>query len=184
MSQSRSEPCDAAALTAQPSPDRSNDGLPGLASVCCSRSPPCWGLAPPWHRPPPGSRPAAITLGDSLFHSKGNCYACHGANAQGAVGPNLTDAEWIHSDGSYDAIVKQITTGVTAEESKSKIPMPPKGGSQITDDEVEGGGGIRLLAEPQEAVLTRRLRPLHAAFEGRTQVRPFRYLPAMTTSQR
>ena len=86
---------------------------------------------------PAAVTPAAIALGDSLFHSKGNCYACHGANAQGAVGPNLTDAEWIHSDGSYDAIVKQITTGVTAEESKSKVPMPPKGGSQITDDEVK-----------------------------------------------
>ena len=86
---------------------------------------------------PAGVTPAAIALGDSLFHSKGNCYACHGANAQGAVGPNLTDAEWLHSDGSYEAIVKQITTGVTAEESKSKIPMPPKGGSQITDDEVK-----------------------------------------------
>jgi mono/diheme cytochrome c family protein len=86
---------------------------------------------------PAGVTPAAITLGDSLFHSKGNCYACHGANAQGAIGPNLTDAEWLHSDGSYDAIVKQITTGVTAAESKSKIPMPPKGGSQITDDEVK-----------------------------------------------
>jgi mono/diheme cytochrome c family protein len=86
---------------------------------------------------PAAMTPAAIALGDSLFHSKGNCYACHGANAQGAVGPNLTDAEWIHSDGSYDAIVKQITTGVTAEESKSKVPMPPKGGSQITDDEVK-----------------------------------------------
>ena len=86
---------------------------------------------------PAGVTPAAIALGDSLFHSKGNCYACHGANAQGAVGPNLTDAEWLHSDGSYDAIVKQITTGVTAEESKSKVPMPPKGGSDITDDEVK-----------------------------------------------
>ena len=86
---------------------------------------------------PAGVTPAAIALGDSLFHSAGNCYACHGVNAQGAVGPNLTDAEWIHSDGSYDAIVKQITTGVTAEESKSKIPMPPKGGSSITDDQVK-----------------------------------------------
>ena len=86
---------------------------------------------------PAAVTPAAITLGDSLFHSKGNCYACHGANAQGVVGPNRTDAEWIHSDGSYDAIVKQITTGVTAEESKSKVPMPPKGGSQMTDDEVK-----------------------------------------------
>jgi cbb3-type cytochrome c oxidase subunit III len=80
---------------------------------------------------------AAVAQGDSIFHSKGNCYACHGANAQGAVGPNLTDAEWIHSDGSYDAIVKQVTNGVTKEESKSGIPMPAKGGSSITDDEVK-----------------------------------------------
>ena len=81
--------------------------------------------------------PAALATGDTIFHSKGNCYACHGANAEGAVGPNLTDAEWIHSDGSYDAIVKQVTTGVTKEESKSGIPMPAKGGSAITDDEVK-----------------------------------------------
>jgi cbb3-type cytochrome c oxidase subunit III len=95
------------------------------------------GARPALAQAPAAVTPAAIALGDSLFHSKGNCYACHGANAQGAVGPNLTDADWIHSDGSYDAIVKQITTGVTAEESKSKIPMPPKGGSQITDAEVK-----------------------------------------------
>jgi mono/diheme cytochrome c family protein len=95
------------------------------------------GARPAVAQAPSAVTPAAIALGDSLFHSKANCYACHGANAQGVVGPNLTDAEWIHSDGSYDAIVKQITTGVTAEESKSKIPMPPKGGSQITDDEVK-----------------------------------------------
>ena len=95
------------------------------------------GARPAAAQAPAAVTPAAIALGDSLFHSKGNCYACHGANAQGTVGPNLTDAEWIHSYGSYDAIVKQITTGVTAEESKSKIPMPPKGGSQITDDEVK-----------------------------------------------
>jgi cbb3-type cytochrome c oxidase subunit III len=81
--------------------------------------------------------PAAIAQGDSIFHSKGNCYACHGSNAQGAVGPNLTDAEWIHSDGSYEAIVKQVTTGVPQAESKSGIPMPAKGGSSITDDEVK-----------------------------------------------
>jgi mono/diheme cytochrome c family protein len=95
------------------------------------------GARPAVAQAPAAVTPAAVTLGDSLFHSKGNCYACHGANAQGAVGPNLTDAEWVHSDGSYDAIVKQITTGVTAEQSKTKIPMPPKGGAQITDDEVK-----------------------------------------------
>jgi mono/diheme cytochrome c family protein len=95
------------------------------------------GARPAVAQAPAAVTPAAIALGDSLFHSKANCYACHGANAQGVIGPNLTDAEWIHSDGSYDAIVKQITTGVTAEESKSKVPMPPRGGSQITDDEVK-----------------------------------------------
>ena len=95
------------------------------------------GASPVLAQAPAAVTPAAIAQGDSIFHSKGNCYACHGANAQGAVGPNLTDAEWIHSDGSYDAIVKQVTTGVTKEESKSGIPMPAKGGSSITDDEVK-----------------------------------------------
>jgi mono/diheme cytochrome c family protein len=86
---------------------------------------------------PAGVTPAAIAKGDSIYHKTGNCYACHGANAQGAVGPNLTDSTWIHSDGSYDAIVKQITTGVPQTESKSGIVMPPKGGSTISDDDVK-----------------------------------------------
>jgi mono/diheme cytochrome c family protein len=95
------------------------------------------GTRPALAQAPAAVTPALIAQGDSIFHSKGNCYACHGANAQGAVGPNLTDAEWIHSDGSYDAIVKQVTTGVPQNESKSGIMMPPKGGSSITDDEVK-----------------------------------------------
>jgi cbb3-type cytochrome c oxidase subunit III len=86
---------------------------------------------------PAGVTPAAIAKGDSIFHKTGNCYACHGANAQGAVGPNLTDSTWIHSDGSFDAIVKTITTGVPQNESKSGIVMPPKGGSTISDDDVK-----------------------------------------------
>jgi mono/diheme cytochrome c family protein len=95
------------------------------------------GTRPAVGQAPAGATPAVIAQGDSIFHSKGNCYACHGANGQGAVGPNLTDAEWLHSDGSYDAIVKQVTNGVPQAESKSGIPMPPKGGATITDDEVK-----------------------------------------------
>jgi mono/diheme cytochrome c family protein len=95
------------------------------------------GVRPAVAQAPASPTPAMIAEGDSIFHSSGNCYACHGANAQGAVGPNLTDAEWLHSDGSYDAIVKQITTGVPQAESKSGIMMPPKGGSSITDDQVK-----------------------------------------------
>jgi cytochrome c oxidase cbb3-type subunit III len=86
---------------------------------------------------PAGVTPEAIAKGDSIFHGPGNCYACHGTNAQGVVGPNLTDAEWIHGDGSYDFIVATVTSGIPKEQSKSGIMMPPKGGSTITDEQVK-----------------------------------------------
>jgi mono/diheme cytochrome c family protein len=81
--------------------------------------------------------PELVAKGDELFHASANCYACHGSNAQGLVGPNLTDAEWIHSKGSYDDIVAQINHGVPKEESKSGIVMPPKGGATLSDDDVK-----------------------------------------------
>ncbi len=88
-----------------------------------------------------GSSPAVtsalITRGDSLYHGPGNCYACHGTKGEGLVGPNLIDAEWIHSKGTYDEIVVQINDGVPKEKSKSGIPMPPKGGSTISDEDVK-----------------------------------------------
>lgn len=86
---------------------------------------------------PAGVTPEAIAKGDSIYHKTGLCYACHGANGEGTVGPNLTDAEWIHGDGSYDMIVATVTAGVPKEKAKSGIVMPPKGGSTITDDEVK-----------------------------------------------
>jgi cbb3-type cytochrome c oxidase subunit III len=81
--------------------------------------------------------PAAIAKGDTIFHKTGLCYACHGSNAEGAVGPNLTDAEWLHGDGSYDMIVATVTSGVPAEKAKKGIQMPPKGGSAISDEDVK-----------------------------------------------
>ncbi|MBA3893559.1 MAG: cytochrome c [Gemmatimonadales bacterium] len=86
---------------------------------------------------PAGVTPAAIATGDTIFHKSGLCYACHGTNAEGGVGPNLTDGEWLHGDGSYDTIVATVTTGVPADKAKKGIPMPPKGGSSITDEEVK-----------------------------------------------
>ena len=90
-----------------------------------------------------GTLPAGVTQemvdkGKAIFAGAGNCYACHGQNAQGMLGPttNLTDATWVHSDGSYPRIAEYIKYGVTKEQSKSGIPMPPRGGSKITDEEV------------------------------------------------
>lgn len=81
--------------------------------------------------------PELIAKGDTVFHKSGLCYACHGNNAEGSVGPNLTDGEWVHGDGSVEAIAQTIITGVPQEKAKSGIMMPPKGGSSISEDEVK-----------------------------------------------
>lgn len=83
------------------------------------------------------SSSALIARGDAVFHGPGNCYACHGTKAEGLVGPNLTDSEWIHSKGTLEDIEAQISHGVPKEESKSGIPMPPRGGSTISDEDVK-----------------------------------------------
>jgi cbb3-type cytochrome c oxidase subunit III len=86
---------------------------------------------------PSGVTQAMVDKGNEIFHKQGLCYACHGQDAKGLVGPNLTDDVWIHSKGSLDEIVVQINKGVTKEEAKSGVPMPAKGGSSISDDEVK-----------------------------------------------
>lgn len=83
------------------------------------------------------ANPAVITRGEAVYHGPGNCYACHGSKGAGSLAPSLADAEWIHSKGSYDEIVAQINSGVAKEQSKSGIPMPPKGGGTISDDDVK-----------------------------------------------
>jgi mono/diheme cytochrome c family protein len=84
--------------------------------------------------------PQQIALGDSIFHGQvagGTCTACHGQDAKGtAIAPNLTDAEWLNGDGSYDFIVKTITNGVP-QPKQHPAPMPPKGGASLTDDQVK-----------------------------------------------
>ena len=88
---------------------------------------------------PEGVTAEMIAEGNTLFHGAGICLTCHGQNGTGVtgLGPALGDAEWLHSDGSYDAIVAQITKGVTAAESKTGVAMPAKGGSPITDEQVK-----------------------------------------------
>ena len=83
--------------------------------------------------------PKLIALGDSIFHGQvggATCYACHGQDAKGsAVGPNLTDGEWLNTDGSLEGITKTVQTGVPAPK-KAPAPMPPMGGASLTPDQV------------------------------------------------
>lgn len=88
---------------------------------------------------PAGVTPAMVEKGKTIWKGTGLCFACHGPEALGAVGPNLADKEWIHvKDGDYAGIVALVTKGITAAEAKlGKGPMPAKGGSQISDEDVK-----------------------------------------------
>lgn len=81
---------------------------------------------------------AMVEEGKGLFAGAGICSVCHGPDGQGVsgLGPNLADEEWLHSDGSFEAIVAQITKGVPAEESKGGLVMAPRGGSSLTNEQV------------------------------------------------
>ena len=119
----------AAPLTAQhqPPPDTTVRGLPTNEE------------GQPPHLPP---LPAGLTLdairaGDSLFHGKGNCFACHGADATGlpdagsalTMGLNFVPTEW-------EPIDSLITVGIPETVARSAIGMPPRGGkSDQTPDE-------------------------------------------------
>lgn len=77
---------------------------------------------------------AELALGDSLFHGligATSCQACHGADAkQATVAPDLTDAEWLHSDGSFEGIYNTIKTGVMTPKKFTGV-MPPFGGAPL-----------------------------------------------------
>jgi cytochrome c oxidase cbb3-type subunit 3 len=56
--------------------------------------------------------PALVANGKVIFNT--NCVACHGENAQGTIGPNLTDEFWLHG-GSVNDIFKTVKYGVPAK---------------------------------------------------------------------
>lgn len=86
---------------------------------------------------PAGVTAEMVTGGQQIFASTGNCFTCHGPDAKGtALAPNLTDAEWLNNDGTYDAIINTVKTGV-ATPKKFTAAMPAMGGAQLTDDQVK-----------------------------------------------
>jgi len=88
---------------------------------------------------PTGVTKQMIDEGGKLFKGQGLCHACHGQDAKGmpGLGANLTDTKWLHSDGSYEGIVKTIMSGVPGDKSSNGSVMPPKGGSSLSDEQVK-----------------------------------------------
>lgn len=103
---------------------------------------------------PPGVTREMVDRGKKVFTGPGVCFACHGMEGKGAVGPNLADTVWIHSRGEYEKIVALIRSGVTAAQSKSGVIMPPKGGSAISDADV-GAAAAYVWSLSRPAVLSR-----------------------------
>ena len=85
---------------------------------------------------PGGVSPEMVERGDEVFHGAGGCFDCHGGDARGQVGPDLTDRDWLHAKGGYLAIVQTVLTGVPQDRSNSGVVMPPRGGSTISDGDV------------------------------------------------
>ncbi|MNK12033.1 Cbb3-type cytochrome c oxidase subunit CcoP [compost metagenome] len=60
-----------------------------------------------------------LEAGQGQFASK--CAACHGAELQGLIGPNLVDKFWVHGKGNRMDILKVVREGVPEK------GMPPWG---------------------------------------------------------
>ncbi len=84
---------------------------------------------------PAGVTPAAIEQGRQIFTTVGLCATCHGDGTGTPLAPNLTDDTWINIDGSFDAIIELINTGVP-EPKEHPLPMLPKAGSGINDEQI------------------------------------------------
>jgi len=92
--------------------------------------------SPPGEPPPTGVTAEMIAKGKELFQGAGLCMACHGIDAKGSVGPDLTDTLWLHHNGRYEEIIAQVIRGIPEDESKTGAPMPARGGSALSDEEI------------------------------------------------
>ena len=81
-----------------------------------------------------------IQTGDSLFNNS-SCRRCHGENGTaGRNGPDLTDAEWVQTDGSLAGIRDVIFWGVKRADfvdTTRRFQMNPAGGQHLEWEEYD-----------------------------------------------
>ncbi|MEX0648964.1 MAG: cbb3-type cytochrome c oxidase N-terminal domain-containing protein [Balneolaceae bacterium] len=75
---------------------------------------------------------ADIAAGKAIFDKPAQlCFTCHGQNAQGLVGPDLTDEYWLHGCGPKD-IAMSIIDGYP-----DRGMLAYGGGAKLSNDEVQ-----------------------------------------------
>jgi PQQ-dependent dehydrogenase (methanol/ethanol family) len=74
-----------------------------------------------------GPPAADVAAGQSLFQK--SCTACHGENAKGGRGPDLTSGQWRRGDSDAD-ILRNIISGIPNSQMPA-FPMPVREGEQI-----------------------------------------------------
>ncbi len=105
---------------------------PGVASAEAAPYPTAQG-----QELPEGVTPEMIEAGAAVYADAGLCMTCHGAEGAGTpIGPPLNDTDWVHIDGSFESLVQVIDEGVM-EPVDAPTPMLPRGGSGISDEDVE-----------------------------------------------
>ena len=77
----------------------------------------------------------------AMLLAEGTCSRCHARDGSGTnLGPDLTDDEWLHGDGSLEAIRATIADGVARDQIKDpsrRQPMEPMGRMMIDDDQLD-----------------------------------------------
>ena len=87
---------------------------------------------------PEGATPEMVAQGQQIFTGKGMCQTCHGPTATGTpLAPNLTDQEWLNiASGEWNEIQTIVRNGVPTPKQHPS-PMPPMGGAQLSDQEIQ-----------------------------------------------
>jgi mono/diheme cytochrome c family protein len=98
------------------------------------------------------SAAARAALGRKLFEGKGLCFSCHGMKGEGVLAPStrLVGRALVHVQPVLAEVVTLIKTGVDSAHSTTGAVMPARGGSRLTDAEVEAVAAYVLEMQKRE----------------------------------
>lgn len=123
---------------------------------------------------PDSVTPERVLIGNDLFNG-GSCVVCHAVAGRGSGrwAPDLSDVEWLHSDGDFNGIFDTIFWGVKEEEMAAKSPrrfeMHPKGGLAINREQVKAlAAYVWTISHPAtHPIVSTQVRFLELARAGR-----------------